>query len=164
MNIRPAREADFDTIADITNRTIATSAIHFGYEPVPVADLVALWRGGKYPWLVADRDGVIAGYSKAGLWRERAAYAWTCETTVYLAENERGRGVGRMLYSALLDLLPGLGFHSAIGGITLPNPASVKLHLALGFVSVGIVREAGKKFDAWHDVEFFQKLFTAGGS
>jgi phosphinothricin acetyltransferase len=164
MLIRPARESDFETITAITNQVIATSAIHFGYDPVTVADLVALWRPGMYPWLVADDNGRVAGYAKAGQWRERAAYRWTCETTIYLADGERGRGLGRTLYTALLDALPALGFHSAIGGITLPNPASVALHTKLGFTSVGVVREAGKKFDAWHDVEFFQKLLTSAAS
>jgi phosphinothricin acetyltransferase len=164
--IRPATDADFDAITAITNHTIETSAIHFGYAALAPDYMPNLWRTSRtrFPWLVADRDGTVAGYAKAGTWRERDAYRYTCETTVYLAETERGRGLGRTLYTALLDDVAARGFHSAVAGITLPNPASVALHVALGFVSVGVVRDAGWKLDAWHSVEFFQKLLTSPGA
>jgi phosphinothricin acetyltransferase len=133
----------------ITNHAIATSAIHFGYDPLAPDELAAQWRAhaDRYPWLVGQLDAAVIGYAKAGAWRERTAYAWTCETTIYLAESARGRGLGRALYTALLDEVARRGFHSAIGGITLPNPASVALHQRLGFQSVGVVRDAGFKFD-----------------
>jgi L-amino acid N-acyltransferase YncA len=165
VNIRPAGDADFDAITAITNHTIATSAIHFGYAALSADYMPGLWSASdRFPWLVAERDGAVIGYAKAGTWRERDAYKLTCETTVYLADGERGRGLGHTLYAALLDECTRRGFHSAVAGITLPNPASVALHVKLGFVSVGVVRDAGWKFDAWHSVEFFQKLLTAGAS
>jgi len=88
------------------------------------------------------------------------AYQWTCETTIYMAEAARGQGLGRALYTALLAACKARGFRSAIGAITLPNPASVALHEALGFVAVGVVKDAGKKLDRWHDVGFWQRMLS----
>ncbi|HUJ59153.1 MAG TPA: GNAT family N-acetyltransferase [Kofleriaceae bacterium] len=154
--IRPAEAGDFTAIAAITNHYIATSSIHFGYEPVTAAELAAGWRGhARHPWLVHVEDAVIA-YAKAGVWRERAAYAWTCELGIYVAHDARGRGIGGALYRALIDEVRTRGFRSAIAGITLPNPGSVALHERLGFRSIGIVREAGFKHERWHDVAFYQ--------
>lgn len=159
MSIRPAREDDFAAIAAITNPYIATTAIHFGYERVTAEELAAQWRTAAYPWLVLDEDGV-SGYAKAGVWRERAAYRWTCETGIYLAAGAHGRGQGTALYAALLDELARRGFRSVVTGITLPNESSVRLHRRLGFVDVGVVREAGWKLGAWHDVSFWQKRLS----
>jgi phosphinothricin acetyltransferase len=160
MIIRPARRDDFASIAAITNHYIAVSSIHFGYVPVSPDELAEKWTP-DHPWLVVEEPpGTVIGYAKAGVWRERAAYRWTCETGLYLAEDARGRGVGGALYAALLAECEHRGFRSAISGITLPNPASVALHHRLGFESVGVVRDAGFKHEAWHDVEFFQKRFV----
>jgi len=164
--IRPPRDDDFGSIAAITNHYIATTAIHFAYEPVGEDDLRGMWHGyrDRFPWLVLEEDGQVLGYAKAGTWRDRAAYQWTAETGLYLAPAARGHGRGTALYAALLAELVAAGFHSAVAGITLPNPASAALHVALGFVSVGIVREAGWKHDRWHDLELWQKRFTSGGA
>jgi phosphinothricin acetyltransferase len=157
--IREPRDDDFAALAAITNHYIATTAIHFGYEPVTEAELRD-HASGRFPWLVAHDDDVGAiGYAKAGTWRARAAYEWTCELGLYVAPDARGRGIGTQLYTALLDACAARGFRSAIAGITLPNPASVRLHERLGFASVGVVIEAGFKLGAWHDVAFFQKRF-----
>lgn len=155
MIIRAPRDDDFDALAAITNHYIATTAIHFGYEPVIAAELREQ-ASGRFPWLVAD-GAVVIGYAKAGTWRARDAYQWTCELGLYVAPDARGRGIGTQLYTALLDACAARGFRSAIAGITLPNPASIALHERLGFVSVGVVAEAGFKLGAWHDVAFFQK-------
>jgi len=161
MSIRPVRNDDFDAIAAITNHYIATSAIHFGYEPVSAAELRASWvTHPKHPYLVDDRGGIVA-YAKAGPWRERAAYAWTAEVGIYVADGARGRGIGLPLYAALLDACTAAGFRSAVAGITMPNDASVALHARLGFESVGTFRDAGWKNDAWHAVAFFQKMLSA---
>jgi phosphinothricin acetyltransferase len=157
MSIRAAREDDFAAIAAITNHYIATTAIHFGCEPVTGEELAASWRIGTYPWFVLDEDGV-RGYAKASVWRERAAYRWTCETGIYMADGHHGKGHGTALYTALLDELRARGFHSVVAGVTLPNESSVRLHMRLGFSEVGVVRDAGFKLDAWHAVGFWQKL------
>jgi phosphinothricin acetyltransferase len=118
----------------------------------------------RYPFLVADEDGDVAGYAYASQHRERAAYRWATDATVYLAERYRRRGIGRALYDRLFDLLSRQGFRTAISGITLPNPASVALHEACGFQLVGVYRSIGYKQGAWRDVGWWQlELSVAGG-
>jgi phosphinothricin acetyltransferase len=160
MLIRPAADADFPAIAAITNHYILTTTIHFAYEPIDPGELRDSWRAGrdKYPWLVAeDESGAVTGYAKAGVWRDRAAYAWTTEVGLYVAHDIRGRGIGKTLYAELLAELARRGFRSAIAGITMPNDPSVKLHEAFGFDYVGRFVDAGFKNDGWHDVAFWQK-------
>lgn len=162
--LRLAAAADFVPIAAITNHYIRTSAIHFGYAEVSPAELQAQWRdhGGLYPWLVAVNDGEVVAYAKAGPWRARSAYRWTPETAIYVAPAHRGRGIGRNLYARLCAVLRAQGFRSAIAGATMPNDASVRLHLSLGFVACGRVVDAGYKHDRWHDVQFFQLRLSEG--
>jgi L-amino acid N-acyltransferase YncA len=163
VTIRATTDADFPAFTAITNDVILTSATHFGYEPYADDDLAAYWREdrARFPWLtLTDEAGGVLGYAKAGAWRARAAYQWTCETTIYLAAAARGQGHGRTLYTSLLAECVRLGFHSAVAGITLPNDASVRLHEAMGFVSTGVVKHAGKKFDRWWDVGFWQKMLS----
>jgi L-amino acid N-acyltransferase YncA len=158
--LRLANPADFVAIAALTNHYITTTTIHFGYEPVTAAELARQHdeHAALYPWLVADAAGVVVGYAKAGGFRSRPAYRWCTETGIYLQPAHCGRGLGRQLYARLLAVLRAQGFHAAIGGIALPNPASVRLHEALGFRQVGVVARAGRKFERWHDLGFWQLL------
>ena len=109
-----------------------------------------------HPWLVAERDGAVAGYAYATPHRSRAAYRWATDVTVYIDHEQQRRGVGRELYGALFDLLRSQGLRIACAGVTLPNEASVGLHEALGFIPVGIYHKVGWKFGAWHDVGWWQ--------
>ncbi|MFY9345693.1 MAG: N-acetyltransferase family protein [Planctomycetota bacterium] len=154
---RLAVAADFVAIAAITNHYIRTSAIHFGYEDVPAAELQQLWlqHADVYPWLVCEHSGDVLGYAKAGVFRARAAYRWITETGIYLRGDQCGRGLGGPLYTTLLAVLRAQGFHGAVGGIALPNDASVRLHERLGFQAAGRIPRAGRKFDRWHDVGFW---------
>lgn len=117
-----------------------------------------------HPWLVAERDGRVAGYAYASPHRERAAYRWACDVAVYVDPADHRRGVGRALYEALLPLLRAQGFHMAVAGITLPNAASVGLHEALGFEPVGVYREIGWKDGAWRDVGWWQLRLGDGAA
>jgi phosphinothricin acetyltransferase len=118
----------------------------------------------RYPWLVAEEDGVIAGYAYAAEHRDRASYRWAADVTVYVGEGWRGRGVGRALYDALLPLLVRQGVQIACAGITLPNDASVALHERFGFALVGVYRRIGWKLGAWRDVGWWQlDLIPASG-
>ncbi|MFT3768761.1 MAG: GNAT family N-acetyltransferase [Minicystis sp.] len=164
--LRAADEDDFEAIAAIVNHYILHTPIHFSYEVVTAAELRSSWeeQRARYPMLVAEVDGEIAGFSKAGPFRERAAYAWITECGVYLRPERIGRGLGEGLYRPLLEILREQGYHSAIGGIALPNEASVKLHERLGFAKVGHVARAGWKFERWHDVGFWQKDLAPAGS
>lgn len=116
-----------------------------------------------HPWLVAERDGVVAGFAYAASHRARPAYRWTAETSVYVANGHQRASIGREIYRALLDLLRRQGLHVALAGITLPNDASVGLHTALGFEQVGIYRRVGYKAGAWRDVSWWQLALRSRG-
>lgn len=115
----------------------------------------------SYPWLVAEIDQVVAGYAYGSPHRERAAYRWAADVAVYVDQGRVGRGIGRALYDALLDLLRRQGVQVACGGITLPNAASVALHEACGFELVGIYRRIGWKAGAWRDVGWWELELVA---
>ena len=108
------------------------------------------------PWLVAEIDGAVAGFACASKWKGRCAYRYSLESTVYLDPELTGRGLGTELYAALIDAIRALGMHAVIGGISLPNPASVALHEKLGFRKTGQFIEVGYKFDRWVDVGYWQ--------
>ena len=114
-----------------------------------------------HPWLVAEADGTVAGYACASPHRQKAAYRWACDVAIYVDRANRRRGLGRALYTALLERLRAQRFHVACAGITLPNDASVGLHESFGFEPVGIYREIGWKAGAWRDVGWWQLRLTA---
>jgi phosphinothricin acetyltransferase len=114
-------------------------------------------------WLVAEDQGEVAGYAYATPHRERAAYRWATDVTVYVADAHRRKGVGRSIYLELFGLLARQGFHVACAGVTLPNDASVALHEAVGFTFVGTYRRIGWKVGTWHDVAWFQRELIATG-
>jgi L-amino acid N-acyltransferase YncA len=116
-----------------------------------IADIAA-----TYPWLVAERDGEVVGYSYACPHRARPAYRWAAEVSVYVAVDEQSRGHGRALYVELFERLRKQRFHVACAGITLPNAASVALHESLGFAAVGVYRRIGWKDGSWRDVGWWQ--------
>jgi phosphinothricin acetyltransferase len=111
-----------------------------------------------YPWLLCEDAGEVLGYVYATQHRERAAYRWSVDTTVYVRQGRHRGGVGRALYTSLLAVLPLQGFVNAYAGVTLPNPASVGLHEAVGFRPVGVYEHVGFKCGTWHDVAWFQRL------
>ena len=111
----------------------------------------------RYPWLVWEEAGVVLAYAYAGRFRERAAYDWIAETSIYVHADARRRGVARTLYSTLLAVMRLQGINEAVGVITLPGEASVRLHEALGFSPAGVWRNAGYKLGQWWDVGVWQK-------
>ncbi|GAA2739999.1 GNAT family N-acetyltransferase [Terrabacter aerolatus] len=111
----------------------------------------------RHAFLVLEEDGAVVGYAYAGPFKERAAYRWSCEVSVYLAQDRRGRGGGRRLYEALLERLTARGYRMAAGGMTQPNEASARLHAALGFEPVGTYRAIGWKFGQARDVSWVQR-------
>jgi phosphinothricin acetyltransferase len=110
----------------------------------------------KYPWLIAEIDGKVAGYVYASQHRERAGYRWAVDVAVYVAREHHRGGIGRALYDALFAILRQQGFYSAIAGITLPNAGSVGLHESLGFRKVGVFSNVGYKLGEWLDVGWWQ--------
>ena len=110
----------------------------------------------RYPYLVAEADGQIVAFAYGSLHRERTAYRWACESSVYVDHMQRGRGIGRALYTTLFDLLRRQGLQIVCAGITLPNQASVAIHESFGFQPVGVYRRIGWKAGAWHDVGWWE--------
>ena len=157
--MRLVSEADAPRILEIYAPSVLDTSISFEYE-VPGEDEMRQRIRSKvehgYPWLVMENDEMLLGYAYAGRWRDRAAYDWTVETTVYVNAAARRGGVGRTLYGALFRLLRAQGFVQAVAGVTLPNEGSVGLHQAVGFVSTGVTHHAGYKFGQWWDVGFFE--------
>jgi L-amino acid N-acyltransferase YncA len=117
----------------------------------------------SHAWVVAERDGRVVGFARATPFRGLAGYRWSVTVSIYVAEGERGRGVGKALYGALFDRLRERGFRMACAGITLPNAGSVRLHESLGFEPVGVNREIGWKDGAWRDVGWFQLELAPAG-
>ena len=110
------------------------------------------------PWLVSEERHEISGYAYAARWKERASYRHSVESTIYLRPDAMGRGVGTQLYTTLLEALRGRALHTVIGGIALPNEASVALHEKLGFVKIAQFHEVGRKFGRWIDVGYWQRM------
>jgi L-amino acid N-acyltransferase YncA len=157
-HIRTALERDAPGVLAIYAPLVRTSAITFEYEPPAVSEIAGRIRAvtTRWPWLVYVRDDDVLGYAYATSWRARVAYQWAAETTVYVRTDAYRGGIGRALYVSLTACLRLLGYRLAIGGITLPNPASVGLHEALGFRAAGVHRGCGWKLGAWHDVGFWE--------
>lgn len=165
MNIRDASVADAESVAAIYNHFVLTTSISFeeaAVAPAEMAQRIADVQAAALPWLVAEQDGVVAGYAYATKWRARHAYRFSVESTVYLAPALGGKGLGTALYGALIERLRAAGFHMVIGGIALPNPASIALHEKLGFGKVAQFSEVGFKFDRWTDVGYWELKLTAG--
>jgi phosphinothricin acetyltransferase len=158
IELRVALPGDAAGIAAIYAPLVAGTSISFEVEVPDAAEMARriLADAGRWPWLVAD-DGGIAGYAYAGAHRARAAYRWSVDVSVYVAERARRGGIGRRLYGALLGLLIEQGYYNAFAGVTLPNAPSVALHRAIGFDLVGVYFNAGYKFGAWHDVLWLQR-------
>lgn len=112
---------------------------------------------GYYPYLAWIENGSIVGYAYATKYHERSGYRYDVSTSIYLAPYAQGKGIGRRLYSCLLDVLKAQGMQNAYAAITLPNEKSVGLHAALGFCTVGIFRRTGRKFEEWLDVSWMEK-------
>ncbi len=118
----------------------------------------------RYPYLVGEDDGQVVAFAYGSLHRERAAYRWACEASVYVDEARRRRGTGRALYTTLFDLLRRQGLQVVCAGITLPNDASVAMHESFGFQLIGVYRRIGWKAGAWHDVGWWQLDLVEPGS
>lgn len=157
--IRLATEHDVDQIAAIYAPIVRDTVISFEFEPPSVDEMRQRIRSitQQFPWLVCDREGEVLGYAYAGKHRERAAYQWSADVSVYAHERARRAGVGRALYTSLFAVLALQGYYNAYAGATLPNAGSVALHESLGFERVGVYRSVGFKAGKWHDVAWWQR-------
>jgi phosphinothricin acetyltransferase len=160
IEIRLAGRDDANEIAAIYRPCVESTIISFetvAPEPHEMADRIAATLM-RYPWLVCESDGEIAGYAYATKHRERTAYQWSVDTSAYVHPRYWRRGIGGGLYRSLFAMLSAQGFVNAYAGIALPNPASVGLHESAGFRPVGIYRSVGYKLGAWHDVGWWERV------
>lgn len=160
MTIRPAVPADGAELARIYNHYVLHTVVTFEETPVDAATLTARIAdvgAAGLPWLVADDGGRLAGYAYAGPWKARRAYRYSVEVTVYLDRDALGRGLGTRLYTALFADLEARGIHAVLGGIALPNDASVALHEKFGMTKVAHLPEVGFKLGRWIDVGYWHR-------
>jgi L-amino acid N-acyltransferase YncA len=160
--VRAVTVDDAAAIARIYNYYVTDTIVTFEEEPVSADDMVARIRdveSASLPWFVAEENGNVVGYAYAGKWKARHGYRIAVEVTVYLDAAHGGRGVGSALYSKLLTELKSIGIHTALGGIALPNDASIRLHEKFGFTKVAHFKENGIKFGKLIDVAYWQLMF-----
>jgi phosphinothricin acetyltransferase len=160
--IRMAAASDAAALAKIYNHYVRETIVTFEEEPVSDVEMarrLADVQAASLPWLVVEEGGGVVGYACARPWKPRRGYRFSTEVSVYLDASQGGRGLGTLLYAQLLSELRTRGVHAAMGGIALPNDASVKLHEKLGFEKVAHFREVGSKFGEWIDVGYWEKIF-----
>jgi phosphinothricin acetyltransferase len=156
--IREAKYSAAKMIADIYNHYILNTVITFEVEPVTPQEIMVRMKKAKKvgPYLIYEENGEVIGYTYVSKFRERKAYEHSVESTIYLKHGLGGKGLGTKLYSELLSQVSSQR-HAIIGGVALPNEASVKLHERCGFKKVAHFSQVGKKFGKWIDVGFWQK-------
>ena len=159
MLIRDASASDAEACAAIYAPYVTDTAITFELEPPTVEEMTdRITKAVKtHAWLVIEDEGRVVGYAYGGPYKERAAYRFSCEVSVYLELGRRRTGSGRALYEALFARLVERGFRTVVAGMTLPNDASAGLHRALGFDHVCTYRRIGWKHGAWRDVAWTQR-------
>lgn len=157
--IRMATVADAREVLAIYAPVVRETAISYETEVPDEAEIARRIASTleAYPWLACEIDGRFAGYAYASRFRARTAYQWTAETTVYVADWARKRGVARGLYTSLLECCRVIGHRTAVGVIGLPNEPSVRFHLAMGFVEVGVFHRCGYKFNQWQDAGWYER-------
>lgn len=162
FNIREARMSDAAQILCIYAPFVLDTAVSFEASVPDEKDFRCRMSRiiESYPYYVCECDGKVIGYAYAARHREREAYKFSAETSVYILPEFHRRGIGRSLYRRLFDSLSERGCHTALAAITLPNQSSVALHSALGFHRVGIFHNVGFKLGAWHDVIWMEKALS----
>jgi len=159
--IRDALLEDAPVIAEIYNYYVRETIITFEETPVSPAEIkkrILTAQSSALPWLTAELKDEIVGYAYAGRWRERTAFRFSVELTVYVHPDHHRHGIGCHLYRRLLPALKAEGVHTALGGIALPNNASIGLHEKFGFKKVSHFKEVGFKLNRWIDVGYWQLI------
>jgi L-amino acid N-acyltransferase YncA len=163
-SVRVVSKDDAMEISEIYNYYILNTHITFEENVVSEKEMenrISEIQEAGLPWLVAIEAGRVVGYAYASKWKGRCAYRFSVESTVYLAPGHSGNGIGSLLYEALMRELRESGFHVVIGGIALPNPASVALHEKFGMKQVAHFKEVGFKFGKWIDVGYWQAILAS---
>ena len=167
ISIRRVEQRDLAALLEIYNYYVRETPITFDIEPRTLAQrqqwLDGFTATGRYQCFVAVKKDAVVGWASSHRYNERAAYETTVASSIYLAPTETGQGLGRRLYATLFDALAREDIHRLFGGITLPNEASVRLHLAFGFRQVGTYREVGRKFGRFWDVATYIRAMSPEG-
>ncbi|HIT90167.1 MAG TPA: N-acetyltransferase [Candidatus Merdenecus merdavium] len=159
MIIRDIEKKDMNRVLDIYSPYIRNSIITFEYDVPSVSIFCDRVERviGQFPWLVCEIEGKIAGYAYASHYRERTAFSWDCELSIYLDPAFSGRGIGKVLYSRLIELVTMQGYFQAYALVSLPNIRSEKLHESLGFEFEGRLKNVGYKLNQWIDLGQYVK-------
>lgn len=167
ISIRTANAGDAEAIASIYAHHVLHGTASFEQEPpteISWREKIAAITSKGWPFLVAHQDGEVVGYAYATQFRDRPAYASTCENSIYVAAGEIGKGIGRHLLEVLITEAEASGFRQMIGVIGGAEPASVALHRSAGFTEAGRMRSVGRKFGRWLDTVYMQRSLGAGDS
>ncbi|HHV10568.1 MAG TPA: N-acetyltransferase [Clostridiales bacterium] len=157
--IRLATREDGAEILSIYEPYIMNTAITFETERLSLEDFQERMAKiqAQFPWLVYEADGRVVGYAYASYYRERAAYAWDCECSVYVSGEAQRKGIATKLYKELFDRLKEQGYRNVYAFITYPHDSSVELHRKFGFREVGIFHKTGYKLGTWWDLIVMEK-------
>jgi len=161
ITIREASEADLPALLAIYNHVILHTTAVYTYEPQTKEARVAWYRdkvAAGYPVFVAEEEGRVVGFSSYGPFRAWPAYKYTIENSVYVSEEQRGKGIGKMLIRPLIESAKAKGYHAIIAGIDSMNDGSIRLHRSFGFVEVAHFKQVGYKFGRWLDLSFMELL------
>lgn len=166
MTIRDATAADIPAIAAIYAHHVRTGTGTFEEEAPDEAEIAARLakvQGHGWAWLVAEHEGQVQGYAYYAQFRDRSAYRFTAEDSIYVRDDVRGMGVGKALVQALLDRAAAQGFRQMLAVIgDSENVGSIGLHASLGFRTVGTMKAVGLKFGQWVDVVTMQRALGEG--
>jgi phosphinothricin acetyltransferase len=161
VTTRAATRADIPRLTEIYNHYVIHTPVTFDLEPYTIERRMEWFAQfaptGRHRLLVAEEDGIVVGYGGSMRFRAKPAYDTTVETTIYTAPEAVGKGIGKKLYAALFEALSGEDVHRLVGGFTLPNAGSQKLHEYFGFKNVGVFSEVGYKFGKYWDVQWTER-------
>lgn len=159
IQVRTVTLNDVQELLDIYSYYVLNTTITFEYDTPSINEFTQRIQKitQKYPYLVATLDDEIIGYAYATSYKERAAYDWSVETTVYVKETYQGIGVGKALYTHLEHALKEMNIVNMLACITYPNPKSIEFHTKFGFEQVGHFHKVGYKFNEWRDIVWMQK-------
>ncbi|WP_207510266.1 GNAT family N-acetyltransferase [Longitalea luteola] len=166
IQVRTAEEKDLEAMLDIYNDVIVNTTAVYDYKPHTL-EMRRQWFRIKeaqgFPVFVAEENGRVVGFSSIGPFRAWAAYKYSVENSVYVAADQRGRGIGKKLIEPLIQAASALDLHTIIAGIDAANEASIQLHRSFGFEEVATFKQVGYKFGRWLDLTFMQLLLQTPG-
>lgn len=158
--IREVKLKDAKEIVDIYNYYILNTNITFEENALTADEMEEriIEKTAKHPWIVYEKDGQVIGYAYLSQWHGRSAYRFSKEASIYLDINEKGNGIGKILFEKLLERAKEYKVHSIVSGITIPNDASISMHEKYGFKKIAEFEEIGYKNNQWLNVGYWQKI------